>query len=66
MAFLDRSPRSANVTAMDVVECHLLTRAIFDQLGIDAPQVKIRLLENIALGLTSAVRQLSREMAALK
>lgn len=66
MAFLDRSTRSANVTAMDVVECHLLTRAIFDQLGIDAPQVKIRLLENIALGLTSAVRQLSREMAALK
>jgi hypothetical protein len=44
----------------------MLTRSAFDQLGTDAPQIKIRLLENIALGLTSAVRQVSRELAALK
>ena len=66
LAFMDRSPRSANVTAVGTVECHMLTRAAFDQLGADAPHIKIRLLENIALGLAGAVRQISRELAALK
>ncbi|MBL8335650.1 MAG: glutaminase A [Rhodoferax sp.] len=66
IAFLDRSPRSANVTALSPLECRVLTRAAFAQLGSDAPQIKIRLLENIALGLTRSVRQVSRELAALK
>ena len=66
LAFLDRSPRSANVTAMGPLECRVLSRAAFAQLGADAPQIKIRLLENIALGLTRSVRQVSRELAALK
>jgi CRP-like cAMP-binding protein len=66
MAFLDRSPRSANVTALSPLECRVLTRAAFAQLGSDAPQIKIRLLENMALGLTRSVRQVSRELAALK
>ena len=66
LAFLDRSPRSANVTAMGALECRVLSRAAFAQLGADAPQIKIRLLENIALGLTRSVRQISRELAALK
>lgn len=66
LAFMDRSPRSANVTALGVLECRVLSRAAFAQLGADAPQIKIRLLENIALGLTRSVRQVSRELAALK
>ena len=66
VAFMDHSPRSANVTALASVECRLLTRSAFMQLEIDAPAIKIRLMENIALGLTSTVRQLSRELAALK
>ena len=66
VAFMDHSPRSANVTALARVECRLLTRAAFTQLESDAPAIKIRLMENIALGLTSTVRQLSRELAALK
>ena len=66
IAFLDRSPRSANVTALSPLECRVLSRAAFAQLGSDAPQIKIRLLENIALGLSSAVRHISRELAALK
>jgi glutaminase len=66
VAFMDHSPRSANVTALASVECRLLTRAAFMQLEVDAPAIKIRLMENIALGLTGTVRQLSRELAALK
>lgn len=66
MAFIDRSPRSASVTALGPVECRLLTRGAFMQLEKDAPAIKIRLMENIALSLTSTVRQLSRELAILK
>jgi CRP-like cAMP-binding protein len=66
VAFLDRSPRSANVTALNAVECLVLTREAFDQLGRDAPAIKIRLLENLALGLAGMLRQANRELAALK
>lgn len=66
VAFLDRSPRSANVTALGAVECLVLTREAFDRLGHEAPAVKIRLLENLALGLAGMLRQANRELAALK
>ncbi len=66
VAFLDRSPRSANVTALGAVECLVLTREAFDKLGREAPAIKIRLLENLALGLASMLRQANRELAALK
>jgi ABC-type transporter Mla MlaB component len=66
LAFIDRSPRSANVTALGPVECRVLTREAFGLLERDAPAIKIRLLENLALGLTGLVRQADRELAALK
>jgi len=66
VAFLDGSPRSANVTALGQVECRVLTRDAFAQLEGEAPAVKIRLLENLALGLTGMLRQANRELAALK
>jgi glutaminase len=66
LAFIDRSPRSANVTALGPVECRVLTRETFALLERDAPAIKIRLLENLALGLTGLVRQADRELAALK
>lgn len=66
LAFLDRSPRSANVTALDKVECLVLTREAFALLERDAPKVKIRLLENLALGMTEMLRQANRELAVLK
>jgi glutaminase len=66
LAFLDRSPRSASVTALGVVECRVLTRDTFARLDRDAPAIKIRLLENLALGLTGMLRQANRELAALK
>ena len=66
LAFLDRSPRSANVTALGAVECRVLTRDAFAQLDREAPAIKIRLLENLALGLTGMLRQANRELAVLK
>ena len=66
LAFLDRSPRSADVTALGAVECHVLTRDAFAQLDREAPMIKIRLLENLALGLTGMLRQANRELAVLK
>ncbi len=66
LAFIDRSPRSANITALDNVECRVLTRSAFDQLDREAPAIKIRLLENLALVMTEMLRQANRELAVLK
>jgi glutaminase len=66
VAFLDRSPRSANVTALGPVTCRVLTRADFDELDTIAPVIKIRLLGNLAGRLTSMLRQNGRELASLK
>jgi glutaminase len=66
IAFIDRSPRSANVTALGPVECRVLTREAFTRLDSEAPVVKIRLLQNLAHGMSSMLRHLSRELAALK
>ena len=66
LAFVDHSPRSANVTAIGDVECRVLTREAFASLDREAPAIKIRLLENLALGLTGMLRQANRELAVLK
>ena len=66
LAFIDGSPRSANVTALGPVECLVLTRDAFARLDVEAPAIKIRLLENLALGLTGMLRQANRELAVLK
>ena len=65
IAFLDRSRRSADVTAVGDVECLVLARDDFAHLDATAPAVKIRLLENLALGLTQLLRNSNRELAAL-
>lgn len=66
LAFIDGSPRSANVTALDAVECRVLAREAFERLDHEAPGIKIRLLENLALGLTGLLRQANRELAVLR
>ncbi|MFO1413767.1 MAG: glutaminase A [Burkholderiales bacterium] len=66
LAFIDHSPRSANVTALGEVECLVLTRRAFDELDREAPAIKIRMLQNLALAVTGMLRQANRELAALK
>ena len=66
LSFLDRSVRSAYVTALGAVECRVLTRDAFAELDIEAPAIKIRLLENLSLGLATMLRQADRELAAVQ
>jgi len=66
VAFVDREVRTANVTAIDQVECRVLTQQAFARLEVEAPAIKIRLLENIAKGLTSFLRQADAELAAVR
>lgn len=65
MAFLDGSPRSANVVALEPVECRILTRILFEKIGEEHPQVKFALLANIAKSLTASLRRVNTELAAL-
>jgi glutaminase len=66
VAFIDRSPRSANVTAPGLVDCKILTRQAFEQLQTSAPQLRYQIMANIALGLAGTVRQINRDLALLK
>jgi glutaminase len=66
VAFMDHAARTANVTAIDNVECCVLSQEAFARLERDAPAIKIRLLENLARGLTSFLRQADLELAALR
>ncbi|MEP7057161.1 MAG: hypothetical protein ABI809_05255 [Caldimonas sp.] len=47
------------------VECRVLDRAAFDQLGASHPQIKIALLKNMLRSAHEIVDRLSREVAAL-
>ena len=66
VAFLDRSPRSADVEALGEVECRVLSRGAFERMGAEAPRLQAHLLERIALGIAGRLRQANRELAALK
>ncbi|HSQ80424.1 MAG TPA: glutaminase A [Casimicrobiaceae bacterium] len=66
IAFIDRSPRTADVTAIDGVACRVLTHGMLSRLEREAPLLKIRLLENVARGMTALIRQADAELAALR
>ena len=66
VAFIDRAPRSANVTALGLVECRILTRQTFEALQSTAPQLRYKIMESIAVGLAGTVRQINRDLALLK
>ncbi|MCU0795201.1 MAG: glutaminase A [Akkermansiaceae bacterium] len=66
MAFLDSSPRSADVIALTDVECRVLTRKFFDELGRDHPALQAALLHRIALQLSERLRHANIEIGALR
>lgn len=63
MALLDQAPRSALVAADTEAECDLLPAAEFAALGETHPQIKLALLRNLALALSSKLRKANREMS---
>jgi glutaminase len=66
MALLDHAPRSAIVLADTDVVCEVLTLRDYEAIGATHPAIKIRLLENLALGLCRKLRKANREIAALE
>lgn len=63
MAMLDQAPRSAVVTADTKVICELLRLTDFEEMGKTHPDIKIKLLKNLALGLCRKLRKANREIS---
>jgi glutaminase len=63
MAVLDRAPRSANIVADTDVECDIMELDDFEKLGRSHPGIKIKLLENLCLGLCHKLRKVNRDIS---
>jgi glutaminase len=66
LAFLDGSPRSADVVAMSQVHCRVITRPFFDALDSRFPALKAKILKEIALQLCDRLRLANIEISALR
>lgn len=66
VAFLDGSPRSADVIALDLVECRSIDRECFDSLAQERPQLKIALLAALSRQLCASLRKTNRELVAMR
>lgn len=66
MGLLDRAPRSADVIALETVKFRVLDRALFDRIGRERPDMKIRMLEQLASQLSANLRKANAETAAYK
>jgi glutaminase len=66
MALIDRAPRSATIVADTDVECLLLAGDAFERLGTEHPAIKIRLLENLARGLSRKLRKANVELSVFE
>jgi glutaminase len=66
MAFLDASPRSADIVAVSDVECRVMNRRFFEEIGENHPILKAKLLNEIALQLCDRLRQANIEISALR
>ena len=63
MALIDGAPRAANIVADTDVDCDEFGREEFEALGASHPAIKIKLLENLCLGLCAKVRKANRDMS---
>lgn len=64
VGFLEQAPRSATVLAETLVRVRVMTRATFDTLAEQHPQLVQRLLTNMALDLAARLRHLSSRVAS--
>lgn len=62
MALIDGAPRSAQILAETVVECHVLKQADFERLSQTHPEIKVKLLKNLCLELCRKLRKANREL----
>lgn len=66
MAFLDGSPRSADVVTMEPVECAVIPKAWFDALDDKRPRLKIALLQEMTLEISARLRQANLAISAFR
>ncbi len=66
MAFLDGSPRSADVWSDEDSETYVLSPAQFDALQDHNPQIAIKLIRNIALEMSERLRIRTNEVRVLE
>ena len=66
LAFLDGSPRSADIVAIAPVHCRVIDRSFFDELSARFPELKAKILNEIALQLCDRLRQANIEISALR
>jgi glutaminase len=66
MAVIDHAPRSAMIVADTEVSCDELSVTDFEALGTTHPPIKIKLLENIALGLSRRLRKANRQLSVVE
>jgi CRP-like cAMP-binding protein len=64
MAFLDGSARSADIVALEPVECVVITKAWFDSLNERNPSLKITLLQEMTQEIASRLRQANLSISA--
>ena len=63
MAIIDGAPRSANIVADTDVECDLMDVEDLEKLGLSHATIKIKLLENLSLGLCRKLRKVNRDIS---
>lgn len=66
MAFIDGAARSADAVAVEPSTCLLLSRSWFDRLELGRPELKIKILQQLARQLSSRLRQANLEVSTLK
>jgi CRP-like cAMP-binding protein len=66
LAFLDGSPRSADVWAEEDAEAFMLSPAEFDLLQEESPTVAVKLVRNIALEISERLRIRTNEVRVLE
>lgn len=65
MSIIDKKNRSASVVAESYVECYELTFHDYDQkISMDKPDIKTKLLTNIAVDLSNKLRKINQEIRA--
>lgn len=66
MGFLDGSPRSADVIALEPLSCRVIDRSLFARMEIECPRIKSKLLEQLSRHLSANLRRANAETMAYK
>ena len=66
LALLDRQPRSATVTADEEVVCYVLSEDAFHALGVEHPDIAIKILTNLGRELSRRIRRANAMISELE